>query len=350
MEFICSLYDLGYVSAVLASVNLVILTALKKDRKFSFIIFGLYVALICMLPLLPASENYLTSIICSPKSPSEKFLTLGIWALTAVTLFTMQKKIKSIVVIILTVLWAFADFLLFELLIDVVGIIVFIDIIKTAKNKFSTEIAAIIVVMYLFILITIPLIMSSVSWKGIFADYREQNITQIYHYSNRGIDSTELAFYVMNNIVDTEERLCSVVDIVVNNDNGTFEFLEDSVAAFTFYRSSLQEPALFDNTTFSYNTDVGSIIINRKDNHFYMPIEYKTTKQFDFQLYSQSDTTLTFYGGFSEPNFAVLCCFQKYLESCGYNYIGKTIFLLDSSHNTALNMLYHDKDMYDIWL
>jgi hypothetical protein len=346
MAFICDFLDLGYVCVVLLAVNVLILTALKHTKIETTVVVCGFLVTLFLLPFLPTHGQALSTLLGASKSVHEKFLLLSFTLLIVYLLQSLGEKLKSIIIICLLIPYLLIDLQLFSILMDGIGILSFSVIVKETKRRKGQDFFAASVTLYCFLFFCVPFLMNLISWKGILPDLRQQCIGTLIEYSDRGLNNSRLCFYAFNNIEDSQERLMMVIDSVKKQNDGTFIFLEDSVAAFTFCRTSLIEPALFDNTTFSYDEwKIGALKINRINGHFLTSIEYSSSKKNNFQLVNESDTALVFKTDFDRLNFNLLCSFQDFLKTFSENYVSKSIIL-----NDKIKLFYYDKDVYDIEL
>lgn len=353
--------NLGYVAVILMFINMLTLTILINDRTQTIVILTTFLLMIGLLPFLPPNNNQLPSIFVIPKSPIETFLFVGFSVVVIYLVAIIGQAKKSIALGCLLIL-AYPDLPIFPLIADIMGIISFVAIVKLCRQTKNTDFIAGIIVAYCLLLPIIPFMLNTISWKGILCDFRKQNITELISYTNRGIDSSELIFYSTNNIEDTPKRLSNILDILDTKQNGTYKFLEDSIAAFTLYRSSLQETALFDNTTFFENEvhpDVGVLTINKQSGHYIDVVQYthyikssfweqQTAANLDFSLIESSDTAMIFSASFDEINFKILCGFQNFLKSLCNQHISKSIYLQNKNNLPKVRLYYFDDDLYDL--
>lgn len=351
MELICDVLHFGYYPAVLLAVNIVLI-AWFHDRKHLRYILPIFIVACVVCRFVKGGVVLNDFELYSFPTTREFVFQLVMCALLCVELYRAGYFKTFITEILLAAMYVFCRMLYLPLF-DVIGVLSFVIVFIGIRKSKSAEFQTVFVFTYPVFAVALFFTMGKISWKGMIEDNRNIGIFYLASNCDSGFDGHEEIIYQFSNIEDTRQRLTDVFKTIFEiKDNCTITFLEDSLAAYTFVRSNVTAHLHGnDNLEIAHdNTSIGVIRFNREDNHFYKPIEYKISKRFDFQLISESDTTILFSGSFNELNFAVLCGFQKYIESGGNNYIGKNIFLEDNSHNKVMNIFYHNKDMYDIRL
>lgn len=350
MNFLADIYGYGYMPSVLFLMNTIIVCTMYSkhiERRDYVIVFATIVAGIIMsvkiITLIPWN-NYLD--LWAAPSLSEGFMNFcSIAAFSFVLRRTdVNSNFKNIfwVLTLLSVPLFFLP-IFYPLFFDAALLISFFIMmakINTKKIRF--------VLSYLGSLIIVNTLIFNLSWAAIGFDFRPDKLTFVKE--NKGFDDCKTQNYMFGCINDTENRLKMVIDEINRTDKDCIEFvfLEDTIPAFSFLRSTLiVSPFGVDPLDYG---KANPLTILKKDCHFYKPVGYKTSKTFDYNLILQSDTSIVVSGGFDELNFAVLCSFQRYLESSSHDYISKSIVLENNLHKQVLKMHYYDKDMYDIEL
>lgn len=345
MNLITDFYGYGYLPTVLFLLNTAVI-CIKFSEKYSRKDYIIYAAIltaglimsIFVISLIPWNNFY--DLWAQPS------LSEGVMNFCSIAGFTfmldaatVKRHSKNTLFIFsgLSLLMFFSK-IIYPLMFDVAEIVFFVLMIKKSSSKI--KFAAI----FMFMTVLCWYFVRNFSWSFIHYDIRPDKLTFVKE--DRGFDDYKTHNYVFGCVNDSGHRLKMVFNEIDSiNEYIEFVFLEDTIPAFSFLRSTIRVSPL-GGDPLGYSA--AALTIYRKNGHFFKPIEYKTPQNIDFKIVSQTDTTIIFSADFCEMNFKILCGFQNFLTNCNIEYFNKNLIIRNKKSMSKAKLFYYDKDFYDV--
>lgn len=327
--------DYGYVSVIFLLIN--VLCYLTTDTSYKSRIGFAFCTLIVLFlsAIFLDSDNPNVENIIPERSYCEIATFLFLTILYALLLLKDKKTILFIITL-LTIPLQFNQFL-YLISYEFVGIssfvIVFLQRKENARLFFS--------IIYITASIVVLLIIYNWSWENIIPDLRHNKVIHV---------KTEKStyYYELRNVEDNEKRAKKILNVVDFKKDGRYIFLEDRTAAYSFKRTTIHMPALFDSNKFSYDeTHVRSFIIQVHNGFIINNFECRTPDISSFETVEQkgNDTILVYtqkelsLKTISEFLFFIkeqkISCQQKYVLISNNN----KLFVLDNDNKYIIKFI-----------
>lgn len=322
--------DYGYVSVIFLLIN--ILCYLTKSTPFkSRITFVL-----CTLMVWGVSAIFLDSDNPNVENiiPERSYCEIATFLFLTILYALLLLKDKKTVLFIITLLTIPLQFKQFLYLIsyEFVGIssfvIVFLQRKENARLFFS--------IVYITVSIVVLLIIYNWSWENIIPDLRHN---KVIHIKTEGTTY----YYELRNVEDCEKKTKMIFNIIDFEKDGKYVFLEDKTAAYSFKRTSIRMPALFDNNKFSFDEKLITPFVIQISNGFIVnDFKYKSSGNIDlFEIVEQKADTIIINTktDLTLKTISDLCAFIKKQNNNSFpqNYV-----LLDKNSNKMLLELIDD--------
>lgn len=328
--------DYGYISVIFLLINISCYLVLQWSRKHCF-----YFAICTIITLL------LSAIFLDSDSPNvENFIpersyceisTFLYLTIVYVLLLFKERKIPLFIITLVSIPLQFHP-LLYIISYEFIGISsFFIALFKIKENH------DLFVVAYSVASVIILIIVHNCNWEGFIPDFRQNKVVHVKTEGN-------IYYYELRNVEDNEKRTKLIFDAVDYDTDGTYIFLEDISAAYSFKRTSIHMPALFDNNKFSFDEKYIKPFVIQINNGFIVnDFKYKSNGNIDsFEIVGQKADTIIIKSAKTDltlKNIGDLCAFIKQNN----NPLPQKYVLIDENSREKLFILL-DNDKYIIKL
>ena len=239
MLIISTYFDIAYIPFVFVWINIFITNHFYRTIKWWFLCLAVVVIVSVSVFVIPESNECEINIITN-RSNSEIFSLIFsclIYCLIIWHSLDNNEILNNILRVFLIVSSLFLYFgITYFILFPFIELIMLGMIILKVKDR-SQEYIFVFFVSYVSIMVLSIIAMANVNWKGYLPDLRGQKILCIIndrdgnHYNIRGIDRPY------------KERVLKTIE---NKPDGIYYFYLDSLAAYSFSRTSLKDLVLYD--------------------------------------------------------------------------------------------------------
>ncbi len=347
MYTILSLEHYGFFPTIVGMLFIIFfLLVFRNNWKYNIIVICGYI-FVCAIGSRISGGIYDTSILSIPSLP-ELIYNTSTWL--TIYLFLCRTRFGHFIWFhfsFLSFLVGSIIFLIFglePLLFDALGIFITIIIFKYLKEKNKTQ-ASIFLFSGVALILIVGISITQIDWKFLKKDFRASYLVHLYWKHLTPED-----YYVCNNIDDTEMRFQQILDVLKkpSGTDTTIIFLEDSIAAFSFIRSTIRES--WDGDGISYSSfEVGSIQINKHDSLLVGDIQYPPADVF-FSIQDNGNSEIIVEGNFEKMSFSIFSSLQQYLKQIFPDLSNHKISLYNRNNEFKLGIQYFENDEYMLYL
>lgn len=350
----------GYVATILFIVNIIFISFARKDIIKPILAIGIIVCIILLANLVIYNPINQLDWIWYVYFPSYRELFINI--LLAVFIIILLKKMQYKVLFIISIfLWCgllvalaylikMYDFLFYySIAVDIFGLLVTITItvemIKTKKYILVIVYHFFCPIISLFIMILwFPMVKSP--FPKISCDLRGNEIVCIFNSAKWEYRNPQDVVCELHSTIDTEKRFIKIIDFIKNGkENVNYKFIEDTLAAFNFYRSTyiIHDDSIFPRDAYP------KLSINYHNNRFKDNFEYRCDST-NFKIISSFNDLIDIEGDFDNLTLKRFCAFQNFLSNEISDLANRKISLYNNKNEFKLGIQYFENDEYQLYL
>ena len=360
METLASYMFYSYVATILFIVNILFISFTRKDIIKPITALGIIIFIILFVNLTIYNPFNQLDYIWEVDFPSYREFVMNL--LIASFLIILLKKMKyKILFIISLLLWSgllitlffliqtYNSLFYYSIVVDFFGILVTIAVtIETLKTKnyilFAIYHCFCPILSMLIMILWLPMVVSP--FPKIPYDLRGNEIICIFNSSRWEERDPQDVVCELHNTIDTEKRFAKIIDFVKKcKGNIHFQFIEDTLAAFNFYRSTY---IIHDDSIFPHDA-YPKLIINYHNSRFKDCFEYHCDST-SFNIVSTDDNLINVEGDFDDLTLKRFCALQKYLNQDFSNLSNYKISLYNRDNEFKLGIRYYENDEYMLYL
>lgn len=360
METLATYFYYSYVATILFIVNILFISFARKDIIKPIFAFGIILLIITFVNIYIYNPLNQLDWIWKVYFPSYREIVINI--LLASFLIILLKKMQyKILFIISLLLWCgllitlaflihtYHSEFYYSIVVDIFGLLVTIAVtietIKTKKYILLISYHCLCPILSLVIMILwFPMVKSP--FPKLPCDLRGNDIVCIFNSAEWEYRNPQNVVCELHNTIDTEKRFIKIIDFVKNcKGNIQFEFIEDTLAAFNFYRSTY---IIHDDSIFPHDA-YPKLTINYRNNRFKDCFEYRCDTA-SFQITSLDKEHIIVRGVFDDLTLKRFCAFQQYLKQEFPNISNHKISLYNSNNDFKLGIQYFENDEYMLYL
>ncbi len=358
METLASYMYYGYVATILFIVNIIFISVARKDIIKPVIAIGIIVCIILLSNLVVYNPINQLDCIWNVEFPSYREFVINL--LLAVFLMILLKNMQFKIIFIISLflgcglLITLAFFIqsyhseyYHSIAVDIFGLLVTIAItIELLKTKHF-----ILLIIYhcfcpilsLFIIILwFPMVKSP--FPKLSCDLRGNEIVCIFNSAKWEYSNPQDVVCELHNTIDTEKRFIKIIDFIKNGrENVNYKFIEDTLAAFNFYRSTyiIHNDSIFPRNAYP------NLTIKYHNGRFKDCFEYRCDST-NFKIVS-SNNLIDIEGDFDDLTLKRFCAFQKFLNNEISDLSNRKISLYNKNNIFKLGIQYYENDEYQLY-
>jgi len=189
---------------------------------------------------------------------------------------------------------------------------------------------AFFVVAYSVASVIILIIVHNCNWEGIIPDFRQNKVVHIKTEGNT-------YYYELRNVEDNEKRTKLIFDAIDYDTDGTYIFLEDISAAYSFKRTSMHMPFLFDNNKFSFDEQYIKPFVIQINNGFIInDFKYKSSDGINsFEIVEQKTDAIVIKSAKTDLTLKTIGDLYAFIKQ-NNNPLPQKYVLIDKKNNKML--------------
>ena len=358
METLASYLYYGYVATILFIVNIIFLSFARKDIIKPIVAIGIIAFIILLANLVVYNPIKQLDWIWYVEYPSYREVAINI-ILVVFLLFLLKKILGKGLFIIFLLLWCglvvdlfflietYHSVLYYSIVVDAFGLLVTLAITfeMTKTNKYIMLIIYHIFCPILSLFIILFWLPVKTHFPIFPSDLRGNEIVCIFNSDKFEYRNPQDVVCELHNTIDKEKRFIKIIDFVKNSKkNVNYKFIEDTLAALNFYRSTyiIHEDSIFPRDAYP------KLTINYHNSRFKDNFEYRTEAT-SFQIESSDKGCVQIKGDFTDLTLKRFCALQQYLKQEIPDLTNLRISLYNNSNDFKLGIQYFENDEYCLY-